>query len=53
MCERCSELDRKIDRYLRLARNVTDEPLVRVMNQLKRQSLEEIAALHPEMEKTG
>ena len=48
MCERCEEIDRSIERYRRIAKQIPD----RDFNDRARQAIDELkaekAALHPE-----
>ena len=50
MCEKCVELDAKIDRYERLARMITDEQALAAIGQEIERANAEKAALHPEPE---
>jgi hypothetical protein len=50
MCERCVELDEKIDHYRRLAARITDGRAIDGINELIERMKAEKAALHPELE---
>ena len=50
LCERCVELDAKIERYERLARMITDEQALAAIGQEIERANAEKAALHPEPE---
>jgi hypothetical protein len=48
MCEKCKELDGRIERYQQLARNITDERALDGIQRLVAELKAEKAALHPE-----
>ena len=48
MCERCAELDDKIEHYSRIAGSITDQLTIERINELVKQMKAEKAALHPE-----
>jgi predicted nucleic acid-binding Zn-ribbon protein len=48
MCEKCVELDEKIDHYERLSSMITDEQTLRALKQAISRMEAEKAALHPE-----
>ena len=48
MCERCVELDRKIEHYHRLASRFTDQGLLGGIRELIERAEVEKAALHPD-----
>jgi hypothetical protein len=50
MCERCVELDEKVDHYQRLAARITDGRTTDGINELIEQMKAEKAAPHPELE---
>ena len=50
MCERCAELDARIEHYKRIATYVTDQLTLDGIAGLIKQMLAEKAALHPEQE---
>ena len=50
MCEKCQELDGRIERYERLARGITDERTLDGIHELVAKLKAERAALHPEQE---
>ncbi len=51
MCERCDELDGKIDNYQRLSRMIDDKAVLDGIKQIIEQMNAEKAALHPEQAK--
>ena len=50
MCERCVELDAKIDHYQKLARMITDQRMLDGIAKVIEAANAEKAALHPEQE---
>jgi hypothetical protein len=50
MCEKCIELDAKIDRYEQFARLVTDQRTLDGIAKIIEEANAEKAALHPERE---
>jgi hypothetical protein len=50
VCERCVELDAKIDRYQRMARMITDQRTLNGIAKAIEEANAEKAALHPERE---
>jgi hypothetical protein len=48
MCEKCVELDQKIDHYQRLASSIMDPRTVDGINELIEKMKAEKVALHPE-----
>jgi hypothetical protein len=48
MCEKCAELDRRIDRYRRIASSITDQLTVDGISQLIKDLAAEKAKLHPD-----
>jgi hypothetical protein len=48
MCEKCVEIDGKIDRYRRLASSITDRRTIDGIDELIEKMKAEKAALHPE-----
>jgi hypothetical protein len=48
MCDKCVELDRKIEHYHRLASRFTDQALLDGIRKLIEQAEVEKAALHPD-----
>jgi hypothetical protein len=50
MCEKCVELDGKIERYKRLSSDVTDQPTLDGIKQLIEEVKAQKAALHPEQQ---
>ncbi|SHN80770.1 hypothetical protein SAMN05444170_4499 [Bradyrhizobium erythrophlei] len=47
MCEKCVEIDSKIERYKRLARQMSDKRTLEGIDELIRQHEAEKTALHP------
>ena len=47
MCERCLELDTKIERYNRIAGSITDQLAIERIKKLVNELAAEKAALHP------
>lgn len=50
MCEKCIELDRKIEQYRRVASSMTDQLTIDRINRLIKDTLAEKARLHPDQE---
>jgi hypothetical protein len=50
MCEKCIELDRKIEQYRRVASSMTDQLTIDRINRLIKDTLAEKAGLHPDQE---
>ena len=50
MCDKCVELDNKIDHYHRIASRTSDQAMLDGIKKLIEQALAEKAALHPEEE---
>ncbi len=48
MCQRCVELDSKIEQYKRIAGSITDQLTLERINELVKRMTAEKAALHPE-----
>jgi hypothetical protein len=48
MCERCNEIDAKIDHYRRLAELITDKPALDGIDQLIAEMETTKASLHPD-----
>jgi hypothetical protein len=48
MCEKCIELDSKIEHYRALASRITDQPTLDGINHLIERMQAQKAALHPE-----
>jgi hypothetical protein len=51
MCDKCVELDSKIEHYRRLSPRITDQPVLDGIRELIEQMESEKAALHPERKK--
>jgi len=50
MCDKCVELDGKIERYQRLSSRITDQPTLDGIKELIARMMAQKAALHPEQE---
>jgi hypothetical protein len=50
MCEKCFEIDERIERYQRLSSRITDQPTLDGIKELIEQMQVQKAALHPEQE---
>jgi beta-phosphoglucomutase-like phosphatase (HAD superfamily) len=48
MCEKCDEIDKKIERYRVMASRITDQPILNGIRDLIEQMRAQKAALHPE-----
>ena len=48
MCDRCVELDGKIEHYQRMASRITDQAMLDGIKELIEQAKAQKAALHPE-----
>jgi beta-phosphoglucomutase-like phosphatase (HAD superfamily) len=48
MCDKCVELDRKIEHYQRVASGFTDQPLLDGIKELVERMKAQKAALHPD-----
>jgi beta-phosphoglucomutase-like phosphatase (HAD superfamily) len=48
MCDKCAELDSKIEHYQRLASRIADQPTLDGIKELIEQMKAQKAALHPE-----
>jgi hypothetical protein len=51
MCEKCAQLDAKIEHYLRLSSRLTDQPTLEGIEKLIEQMKAQKAALHFEQDK--
>jgi hypothetical protein len=51
MCDKCSELEKKIERYRRLAFSINDQLTIDRCNQLIIDAEAEKAKLHPDQER--
>lgn len=51
MCDKCIQLDRKIERYKRLAWAIADELTLERLQELLREMRAQKTALHPEQQK--
>ena len=50
MCDKCQELEKKIERYRRLALSINDQLTIDRFNQLIKEMAAEKARLHPDLE---
>jgi hypothetical protein len=50
MCDKCVELDGKIEHYQRMASRITDQAMLDGIKELIARAKAEKAALHPEQE---
>jgi len=48
MCEKCVELDKKIEHYRHMASRITDQPMLDGIKELTERLQAQKAALHPE-----
>jgi hypothetical protein len=48
MCEKCVEIDKKIEHYLVMASRVTDQPVLDGIKELIERMYAEKAGLHPD-----
>ena len=48
MCDKCIELDKKLEQYRRLASSITDQLTIDRLNKLIKEMVAEKAKLHPE-----
>lgn len=51
MCDKCIQLDEKIEHYERLASGITDQLTLERLRELVRQMRAQKTALHPEQQK--
>ena len=51
MCDKCTELDEKIDHYRRISRSITDQLTIDRINEVIAKYEAQKAALHPDQEK--
>jgi hypothetical protein len=51
MCDKCVELDKKLEQYRRLASSITDQLTIDRLNELIRDTVAEKAKLHPDQER--
>ena len=51
MCEKCDEIDKKIDHYRVMASRITDQPLLDGIKELIERMQAQKLALHPEQAK--
>ena len=51
MCDKCQELEKKIERYRRLAFSINDQLTIDRFNQLIKDTEAEKAKLHPDQER--
>jgi len=50
MCDKCVELDKKLEQYRRIARSIRDELTIDRINKLITDTAAEKAKLHPDQE---
>jgi hypothetical protein len=50
MCDKCIELDRKLEQYRRLAGSITDELTIARISKMIKDTAAEKAKLHPDQE---
>jgi beta-phosphoglucomutase-like phosphatase (HAD superfamily) len=50
MCEKCTELDKKIEHYRIMASRITDQPVLDGIKELIERMQAQKAALHPEQD---
>ena len=50
MCDKCIELDKKLEQYRRLASSITDQLTIDRINKLVKDTAAEKAKLHPDQE---
>jgi hypothetical protein len=50
MCEKCAQLDAKIERYQRLSSQITDQPTLDGIEKLMERMRAEKAAIHAEQQ---
>jgi hypothetical protein len=48
MCDKCIELDKKLEQYRRIASSITDQLTIDRLNKLIRDTVAERAKLHPD-----
>ena len=51
MCDKCQELEKKIERYRRLTFSINDQLTIDQLNQLIKELEAEKAKLHPEQQR--
>jgi hypothetical protein len=51
MCEKCQELEKKIERYRRIAFSINDQLTIDRLNQLIKDTEAESAKLHPDQQR--
>jgi hypothetical protein len=50
MCEKCVEIDKKLEQYRRLASSITDQLTIDRINKLIKDKAAEKATLHPDQQ---
>jgi hypothetical protein len=50
MCDKCVELDKKLEQYRRLASSITDQLTIDRLNKLIKDTVTEKAKLHPDQQ---
>jgi hypothetical protein len=51
MCKKCQQLEKKIERYRRVAFSINDRPTIDLLNELIKDIEAEKATLHPDQQK--
>jgi hypothetical protein len=51
MCDKCVELDKKLEQYRRIASSITDQLTIDRLNKLIKDTVAQKAALHPDQER--
>jgi hypothetical protein len=51
MCDKCVELDKKLEQYRRIASSIMDQLTIDRLNRLIRDTVAERAKLHPDQER--
>jgi hypothetical protein len=51
MCEKCVELDKRLEQYRRLAASITDQLTIDRLNKAIKDTVAEKAKLHPDQKK--
>jgi hypothetical protein len=51
MCDKCVELDKKLEQYRRLASSITDQLTIDRLNKIIRDMVAEKAKLHPDQKR--
>jgi hypothetical protein len=51
MCDKCIELDKKLEQYRRIASSITDELTIARLNKLIKDTVVQKAELHPDQKR--